>query len=149
MTEKELSQCHYLNLEMARLKKELKELEGMEYGQVDYSGMPKGSGTSDRTGNFAMQREEIRELIMLKSKQCMIERVRIERFINTIEDSEMRLIIRLRCINFLGWAEIAAETMVLDEQGNIIKEQDRTTVAKKYNKFIKNYNIPTFPIGGQ
>ena len=138
MTEKELSQCHYLNIEIEKLQEELKKLDGKEYKAANLSGMPPGGNISDNTAKIATEIAEIHELIALKIRECMIARQRIERYISTVYDAEMRVIIRLRCINFLSWEEIAAELIVLDDNGNVVKEQDRTTVAKKFKKFLEN-----------
>ncbi len=138
MTEKELSQCHWLNIEIGKLQDELRELEGKEYKEINYSGMPHGSGVSDNVGRLAAQRAELHELISLKIKECMIERTRIERFIDTIEDSEMRTIVRLRCIEYLSWGEIAAEMIVLEDDGEVVKEQDRRTITRKFQKYLRN-----------
>ena len=55
------------------------------------------------------------------------EKEKIEKFIETIPDSKLRTIVRLRNIDLMTWEEI----------GNIM-ELDRKTVSKKYNDFIKD-----------
>lgn len=51
----------------------------------------------------------------------------LEEWLDTIEDSELRTIFRLRYRNGLGWGEIGAEL-----------GYDRTTVAKKHNVFLED-----------
>ncbi|MDD4564819.1 MAG: sigma-70 family RNA polymerase sigma factor [Eubacteriales bacterium] len=139
MTKQELSQCYWLNREIDQLQKELHKLEGKEYNPINLTGMPHGGGISDPTGNIAVRRAEIHRLISLKLEECMIARARIERFISSVEDSEMRMILRLRHINGMSWEDIACELIPLDDEGNEVgKERHRTTVYRKYKKFIEN-----------
>lgn len=139
MTEKELNQLHWINKEIGVLKNQLEDLKSKSYvkGQ-EITDMPFGSGTSDKTADRAVAIREIEELYEIKLKELYLVRGRIERYINTVEDAEMRLIIRLRSINNLSWEQIAAETMLLDEKGNVVKERTRTSVYRKYVKFLKS-----------
>jgi hypothetical protein len=138
MTKQELSQCYWLNREIQQLQRELNDLEGKEYKAINYSGMPHGSGTSDDVARLATQRAELHKLISLKLEECMIARTRIERYINSLEDSEMRMILRLRHINGLAWEQITAELIPLDDNGDEIgREKHRTTTYRKYKKFIE------------
>lgn len=127
-TEKELNQLHYINKEIEVLKKQLDELKSRSLikGQ-EITGMPHKPGTSDRTADIAVAIREIEELYEIKLKELYVVRRRIERYINTIEDSELRLIVRLRCINNMRWEDIAQEV-----------GYERTTVSKKYRQYISH-----------
>ncbi|MDF2543470.1 MAG: hypothetical protein K0S47_3188 [Herbinix sp.] len=127
LTEKELNQLHWINKEIGVLKKQKEELESQSYckGQ-EITGMPFGSGTTDKVGNRAIAIQEINELYEIKLKELYVVRGRIERYINTVEGAELRLILRLRCINNLSWEQIAIET-----------GYERTTVSKKYRNHFK------------
>lgn len=128
MTEKELNQLHWINKEIGVLKKQLEELKSRSYikGQ-EITDMPFGSGTSDKTADRAIATREIEELYEIKLKELYLVRGRIERYINTIEDGEVRLIVRLRSINNMDWESIASEV-----------GYERTTVAKKYRHYISH-----------
>jgi hypothetical protein len=126
LTKQELSQCYYLNKEIEQLERELRELDGKEYKPTNYSGMPHGSGISDDVSRLATQRAELHKLISLKLEECMIARTRIERYINGVEDSELRMILRLRHINGLSFQQIAFS----------IGGHDESAPRKKYNKFL-------------
>jgi hypothetical protein len=143
LTKQELSQCYYLNKEIRQLERELKELDGKEYKQINLTGMPHGSGIADDVARIATQRAELHRLISLKLEECMIARARIERFINDVEDSETRMILRLRHINGLSWENIAAELIPLDDNGNEIDymEKHRTTIYRKYKRYLENSEI--------
>ena len=78
--------------------------------------------------------EEIRELIDLSLKKLLHTRAEIERFLQEVEDPELRLIIRLRSINNLGWQEIGEELGM-----------DRRTASRKYQRFCEEKlarNVP-------
>lgn len=127
-TEKELNQLHYINKEIEVLKKQLDELKSRSLikGQ-ELTGMPHVSGTSDKTAQIAVAIREIEELYEIKLRELYVVRGRIERYINTIEDSELRLIVRLRCINNMRWEDIAVEV-----------GYERTTVSKKFRQYISH-----------
>lgn len=130
-TEKELNQLHYINKEIEVLKDQLDELKSRSIikGQ-EITGMPFVSGTSDKTASIAVAIREVEELYEIKLRELYLVRGRIERYINTVEDGELRLIIRLRCINNMRWDDIG------DEMG-----MDRRTASRKYYKFIRSEKV--------
>jgi hypothetical protein len=128
LTKQELSQCYYLNKEIRQLERELKELDGKEYKQINLTGMPHGSGITDDVARIATQRAELHRLISLKLEECMIARARIERYINSVEDSEMRIILRERHIKGVTWLKIAIQ----------LGKQDANYPWRKYEKFLQD-----------
>jgi hypothetical protein len=135
MTKQELSQCYWLNREIEQLAEELKSLDGKEYKAINLTGMPSGGDVSDNVSRLATQRAELHRLISLKIEECMIARTRIERFINTVEDSEMRMILRPRHINGMSWQQIAFS---INESGRY--SNDESVPRKKYNRFMEGQN---------
>jgi len=89
--------------------------------------MPKGRGVSDKVSDYVAEVVILEEIIKLNIQKIFYERNKLERYIAEIPDSEVRLIMRLRHINGMTWDEIGAEV-----------NQERTTVAKKYRRFINN-----------
>lgn len=127
MTEWELNQLHYLNIEISHLKQEIQKLESeSEVKAQILTGMPSGNKLSDPTGDKGTELSENKMLLNLALAKAEIEKNKLERFIASIEDSEMRIIIRLRHINSLTWEEIGEELYM-----------HRTTVKRKYFKFLK------------
>lgn len=127
MTEKELNELYYIKIEINRLRKELEELENKSLvkGQ-EITGLPGSSGGADKVADHAVELAEIKELIDLKIKQLWLVRSKVERYIETIDDAEMRLIVRLRAVNNMTWEKIGAELGM-----------ERTTVSKKYRSFLQ------------
>ena len=125
MTEKELNQLFYLNKEYERIQKDiLNKKQKLGYKSPRITDMPR----SGEARNYA---DDIAEMVDLEAyqninlRQIQRERARLEEYIGSIEDAEMRLIFRLRCVNCMDWHEIGAELHL-----------ERTTVAKKYRKYI-------------
>ena len=115
-------------MEIKDIKQELEDLESKTIGATDNSKENvQRSGTSDKVGNLACKLAELRDLYELKLEELYLQRTRIERFINSIEDVELRCIVRYRSINLKTWGEI----------GNKLG-YDRRTVSRKYYNFIGN-----------
>ena len=92
--------------------------------------MPFVSGTSAKVADIATEKAELEMLLETNIKKLYLVRNKTERFLQTIEDAEIRLIIRLRAINDMGWREI----------GELVG-MERTTVSKKYRNFLKVSHI--------
>ncbi len=107
MTKKELSQLYWLNREIEEEKRKLAELTVAASGGVqNITGLPHVGG-GDKTGNLAILIAEQRDLIELKVKQSVIEYNRLNRYIASVEDAQMRMILSLRYVNGLSWQQVA------------------------------------------
>lgn len=128
MTLEQATQIYYINKEINAVKLDLAKLEGSRtyLKGITYSDMPKG-GVKDVTDDYNKYLDEqmrLRKELNNALERLQHERLAMERFLQTIDDSEIRLIVRLRCINNMSWREI----------GNKLNS-DRTTVSKKFYKF--------------
>ena len=109
MTKKELSQLYYLNREIAQQKQRLSELEYASTSiSVQITGLPHGSGISDKVTNYAAEIADLKALIELNIQKCWYELNRLNRYIGSIEDSLTRQILSLRYINGLSWQQVAS-----------------------------------------
>lgn len=109
MTLKELSQLYYLNREIELDRKRLQELEAQAVScSANITGMPRGSGVSDRVGRCAADIVDLKAIIEAKHTQCVHERNRLERYITGIDDSLLRQIFTYRFVNGLPWEQVAA-----------------------------------------
>lgn len=109
MTLKELSQLYYLNREIEMDKRRLQELEVKAVScTASLSGMPHGTGVSDRVGRYAAEIVDLKGIIEAKLQQCIYERNRLERYINGIDDSLVRQVFTYRFVNGLPWKQVAA-----------------------------------------
>lgn len=129
MTKKELSQLYYLKKEIKEQQRRLEELETAATactGKI--TGLPSGRGISDKICNYSAQIADLRGLLDLNLKKCFYELNRLNRYIQSVEDSEMRTILILRYSQGLSWQQIAQNMEVLG---------GGSTERKKHNRFLK------------
>lgn len=127
------SQIYYINREIKCLKKELWNLEAERkyYKPSILSDMPKGRGNNTNIADDFLEKQmELEDMLRYSLRKLQEERRKFEEFLGTVEDAQMRLILRLRCINNMSWNEIGEEIGA-----------ERTTVSKKFYKFFKVSNI--------
>ena len=100
MSKEELSQIYYLNREIKIWQQELERLEcqSLLKGQ-QLSGMPSGNSTSDKTGDLAIKKTDIQLVIEGKLKEIQLQREKIIKYIDSIQDSLMRQIIYYRNVS--------------------------------------------------
>ena len=120
MTLKELSQLYYLNREIELKQCQLRELEvkALPGAQV-ITGMPHGTGVVDKVGELAAEIADLRGIIEAKHQQCLYERNRLMRYIDSIDDSLLRLIFTYRFVNGLPWEQVAACIGGNNNAGNV------------------------------
>ena len=107
MTKKELSQLYYLRREIECDERRLRQLEAAaDDTSVHISGLPHMQGITDRTA-LACEIADIKALINIKLEQCAIEYKRLMRYINTIDDSLIRQIMKLRYVDGKSWQQVA------------------------------------------
>lgn len=119
MNNNRLSQINYLNREIEMIIDKIDELN-LKKGRL------KKTLGDDKEVNE--QLDYLTDLLKNKQKQCFLEQRRIENFINTIPDSQMRIIISLRYISGMSWQQVAFG----------IGEFDESYPRKKHNKFLKD-----------
>lgn len=129
MTKKELSQLYYLNREIEYLQKRLRELKEKSVSCTNIiTGMPHGTDIKDLVGNCASEIIDLEDLIEIKLKECFFNLNKLNRYINSIDDSQMRMILSLRYINGLSWQQVAFS----------IGETDEQFPRRKHNKFLND-----------
>ena len=137
MTVKELSKLYRLNREVELNMRQLEKLEAerdedarllqelrLTMGDVSspvLSDMPKAHTVGSPTENAVMRRAQLesniqrkhdavldmRVLISTRQTLCLLERKRLEEYINTVDDSLLRQIFTLRFVNGLPWDQVA------------------------------------------
>lgn len=109
MTVKELSQLYYLTLEIGRIEKTLKELEnGIGPGTQVITGMPHSANrAASATERLAVKLADLRALIAERQARCVLERDRLEQYIQEIPDSLTRAVFELRFAECLSWPQVA------------------------------------------
>jgi len=108
MNKKELSQLYWLNREIEDQQSRLAELESLAtYCTSHITGMPRGPGINDKLAKYVAEIADLRGLIDLNIKKCFFELNRLNRYINSVEDSLTRQILSLRYISGLSWVQVA------------------------------------------
>ncbi|WP_346920776.1 RNA polymerase subunit sigma-24 [Clostridium sp. UBA7339] len=132
MTKQELSQLYYLNREIEHLKDRITELECIATSSTSrITGMPHATDISDKVGKYAAEIADLKELLDLNLKKCFYELNRLNRYIESIEDSEMRMILSLRYINGLSWEQVAASISPYASGESVRKSHERFLKMKK------------------
>lgn len=122
MTEKELSRYYWLKKEVKNLEERL-----LEFG-IGLSAMNIENEVSRSNGNTTIQqrRAELVEKLINARLSALEEYLKIESYIEKIEDSEIRQIMRYRFLDLYGWYKIGE-----------LMNYDRTTCSKKVRAYIK------------
>lgn len=152
MTVQELSKLYLLNREIEIDRERLNELDeeiGVDEEQLifleeknrsastpNYDGMPKSPSYGNRFESGVIKVMELRDIIAHKkalrsecamtihAKQilCLTERNRLERYIAEQSDSLIRMILTLRFINGLTWAQVS-ESIGMHTTEDSVKKQ--------------------------
>ncbi len=123
MTEKELSKYYWL-------KKEVKYLENQleEFGDgVAATSFEEKIGSSGLSISIQEKRQLIIEKLINARLSALEEYIKIETYINKVEDNDIRTIMIMRFQELKNWDEIGIEL-----------NKDRTTVAKMLRRYLKN-----------
>ena len=129
MTKKEIKNLYYLKKEIVAQKKRIKELENLATScTAKVTELTNKTEVIDKVGNYATEIADLKRLLDLNLKKRFYELVRLDKFIESIEDSEIRTILMLRYAQGLSWQQIAKDMEVIG---------DGSTERKKHNRFLK------------
>ena len=106
MTNKELSQLYYLDKEIKLKSKQLEQLYAVAEGTTQkLTGLPHGTETKDKVGNTVADIADIKAILELKRKEYYHQYNCLTRYIESIDDSQLRQIMTLRYIKLKKWNE--------------------------------------------
>lgn len=132
MTMDDATKIYYINIEIRNLQQEMARLKEAKRNRsyskaLKYSGMPKGNGIIDtmtESDKLIDHEAQLEEMLRYSLKRLQVERMRMEKLLMDIPDAQMRLILRLRCVNNMTWQEIGDEI-----------HASRMTVRRKWDEF--------------
>lgn len=108
MTVKELSNLYFLDKLIERDMARLQELEDrMQPGAQAITGMPRKPGASDTIGITVPLVVDLREKLTRELAQFQAEKEKLESYIESVPDMNVRLILTLRFVDMKKWNEIA------------------------------------------
>ena len=131
MTKHELSQLYYLNRKIVDLKRRIEELEALATscaGQI--TGMPRASGITDMLANYTVEIADLRALLELNLQKCFYELNRLNRYIESVDDGQMRMILTLRHVNGLSWQQVAE---------SVGEGYSADTIRKAHDRFLSKW----------
>lgn len=127
MTIKELSKYHNMKIEIQQLKDNIEELETTIIGSSKITGLPMMlSVNSNPTERLGIKLAKLKTILENKKDKLLDELNKIEDFLNTVEDGEIRIIIRKRFLEGKTWKEISKDII-----------SDRSTPYYKLKKYLK------------
>jgi len=128
MTIDELSKYHNIKIEIKQLNDNIEELETTIIGSSKITGMPLStkSNNSNPTERIGLKLAKLKSKLEEKKENLLDELHEIEDFITTVDDEEIRIIIRERFINGKTWDEVAKITIT-----------DRSTPYYKLKKYLR------------
>ena len=118
------NKLYWIKKEITQIENQIKELTVLSAVSMD--GSIKGSSPSSPVERFYDRLEKLSsKLVALREKQ-LIEEERIETFIETIDDEEIRVLARNRYIECMSYTDIGKEHFM-----------DRTTVYRKLQSYVE------------
>lgn len=108
MTIKELSQLYYLQKEINFIDNRIIDIDSQLTNVTQtVTDMPKAGGSNDKIGKLTTELVYQKEMLAIKKMQYATEETRLIGYINSINDSFIRLIFNLRFIELKSWNEVA------------------------------------------
>ena len=121
---KNLNKLYWIKKEIKQIEEQIKELTVLS--AVSFSGMPSGNSVSSPVEKFNERLDRLNRKLERKKAESLEEKERIEDYIETIEDVEIRVLARAKFIECKSLKTIGKENFM-----------DRTTVYRKLDKYIR------------
>ena len=126
MDKKELNQIYYLEKEIDMWRKALNRIQSRSLvPSQEITGMPFGSGISDKVGNLATSEADIKDKITELQNKVFEEQYKLLKYIETIDDSLMRQIMYHRHVLCMKWNEVAMTIGGGNTEDSVRKAHDR------------------------
>ena len=123
----ELSKYQKTKIELEQLNANLKELD-IPVGSQKMTGMPHSNNIKSPVENIVMKKIKIKNVIEKRKSALLEEQLKIEHFLESIDDITIRIIIRARFIEGKNWHQIGKELNF-----------ERTTPYYHLKKYLKGY----------
>ena len=136
MTRDKLEHLSDLNIELNRDLERLRELLSAVSGRPSssISGLPHiGILRKDNMGMYLALIDELKQLIMTRVLNSILEYAELNKFVNDIDDPLLRQVILYRYVDGLQWRQIAARI-----GGNNTEDSVRLMVSRYLNSHKKS-----------
>lgn len=127
MTIKELSKYYYINLELNKIENRIKELESTIISSSKISEiMVDSSHNGDPVSQYAEKHLKLITKYVSQKEKLIDEEIKLNNYIQKVDDIEVRNIIRLRFLELKSWDDVGKEMIC-----------DRTTAYKKLINYLR------------
>ena len=134
MTEQELMSLVYIQAQIDKVSERIAELEDEDgLGSVNMDGMPHGTTPGNPVERMALARAALHEELLHLRADLLEKEVAIRKYIDSIEQDDIKLIMELRFIDGGNWQDVAVEFGLRTG-----KYADRTTLSKKVRKYLQD-----------
>lgn len=129
MTIHDLSKYRNLKIEIKQIKDNIEEIETTIIGSSKIAGIPitSSSNNINPTERIGMKLAKLKTTLENKTDKLLDELNKIEDFLNTVDDGEIRIIIRKRFIEGKTWKEVSKDIIA-----------DRSTPYYKLKKYLNS-----------
>ena len=125
---KNLNKLYWLKREVAQIENQIKELTILS--AFEMSGMPRSNSVSSPVEQFYNRLEKLHNKLAKAKNKVAKEMERLETYIESVEDAEIRVLARMRYLDCMKFEDIGEEC-----------HMDRRTVSRKLeNYFGKDEN---------
>lgn len=135
MTEQELMSLIYIQARIDKINDRILELEEEDgLGSVNMDGMPHSTTPGNPVERMALARAALHEMLLRLKADLVEKELAIRGYIESVKQSDVKLIMELRYIDGRNWFDVAVEW---EERTG--KSVDRTTLAKKIQKYLREH----------
>lgn len=132
ITKNELGRIGMLKRELEIDRRRLYELKNSSLiASARMTGTHCKTGPGDPTALIAERATQLEAAIALKAECCLELLLKLQNFINSIDDSEQRVVFYLKYVKCMSWTRIALELGMCDEQ----------LARKHHNRYLKKRGI--------
>ena len=126
MTKEELSKYYYLKQEIKQIEDKIKEIDStfMRASLINCEKFEKKLSNPQEKRMILIEKYE--QKLEIAINKSIEELIKIEEFINSIEDPENRMIFRYRYIELKSWNEISSLIHI-----------SRSAIFERHNKILK------------
>ena len=120
---KNLNKLYWLKKEVTQIEDQIRELTILS--AFEMSGMPSSNSVSSPVEKFYNRLDKLRTKLEKAKEKVVVEKERLESYIETIEDAEIRVLARARYLECKTWEVIGDEN-----------HMDRRTASRKLEKYF-------------
>ena len=120
---KNLNKLYWLKKEVIQIEDQIRELTILS--AFEMSGMPTSNSVSSPVEKFYARLDKLRTKLEKAKDKVVVEKERLESYIENIEDAEIRVLARARYLECKTWEVIGDEN-----------HMDRRTASRKLEKFF-------------